>query len=95
MGFVALTIVLSIKAVGIILIISLLTIPQSSANLFVKNFRKLIYYSILIGVMGSLTGLVASYYLDIPSGASIIFVLVVIFVILRFIKYMITRKGSF
>jgi zinc transport system permease protein len=45
--------------------------------------------------MGSLTGLVASYYLDIPSGASIIFVLVVIFVILRFIKYMITRKGSF
>jgi zinc transport system permease protein len=95
MGFVALTIVLSIKAVGIILIISLLTIPQSSANLFVKDFRKLIYYSILIGVMGSLTGLVASYYLDIPSGASIIFVLVVIFVILRFIKYMITRKGSF
>ncbi len=94
MGFVALAIVLSIKAVGIILIISLLTIPQSTANLFVKSFSKIILYSVIIGIVGSLSGLAASYYLDIPSGASIIFFLVVIFAILRFLKYLITKVGK-
>jgi zinc transport system permease protein len=87
-GFVALAIVLSIKTVGIILIISLLTIPQSTANLFVKDFGRIILYSVIIGIAGSLSGLTASYYLNIPSGASIIFFLVVIFAVLRFIKYL-------
>ncbi len=96
MGFVALAIVLSIKAVGIILIISLLTIPQSTANLFVKDFGKIIIYSIIIGVTGSLSGLLASYYMDIPSGASIIFFLVIIFIVLRTVKAVTfkTEKGS-
>ena len=93
-GFVALAIVLSIKTVGIILIISLLTIPQSTANLFVKDFGKIILYSVIIGIIGSLTGLIASYYLDIPSGASIIFFLVVIFAVLRLIKYLIIKAAS-
>ncbi len=85
-SLVALTIVLSIKVVGIILIISLLTIPQATANLFVKDFKKIIFISILIGLVASLAGLSISYYLNIPSGATIIFSLVSIFVIARIIK---------
>jgi len=85
-SLVALTIVLSIKVVGIILIISLLTIPQATANLFVKDFKKIIFISILIGLVASLAGLSISYYLNIPSGATIIFSLVSIFVIARIVK---------
>jgi zinc transport system permease protein len=90
-SFVALTIVLSIKVAGIILVISLLTIPQTSANLFIKDFRKIIIYSVLIGFIGSMGGLITSYYLNIPSGAAIIFLLVLIFIFLRLLKFLLTR----
>jgi zinc transport system permease protein len=82
-GLVALTIVLNIKVVGIILVISLLTIPQSTANLFTKNFKNIIIGSIVIGLIGAFLGLVISYKINIPSGASIIFSLVMIFLIAK------------
>jgi zinc transport system permease protein len=85
-SFVALTIVLSIKVAGIILVISLLTIPQVTANLLFKDFKAIVFGSVILGFIGSAGGLVASYYLNIPSGASIIFMLVVIFTVMRVIK---------
>jgi zinc transport system permease protein len=91
-SFVALTIVLSIKVAGIILVISLLTIPQVSANLFYKDFKKIVIASIMLGFLGSAGGLLLSYYLNIPSGASIIFLLVVIFITMRIIKLIINRR---
>jgi zinc transport system permease protein len=93
MVLVALTIVLSIKVAGIILLISLLTIPQATANLFYKDFKKIILYSILTGFVGSMTGLLSAYYLDIPSGAAIIFVLVIIFLLARIIRSVIAKKN--
>ena len=79
-SLVAITIVLNIKVVGIILLISLLTIPQSIANLFTKKFKNIILVSIVISLIGVFTGLIFSYKINIPSGASIIFSLVVYFV---------------
>ncbi len=83
---VALTIVLNIRVAGIILILSLLTIPQTIASIFSKNFKTIIFLSIFIGIIGSFTGLIISYFIDIPSGASIIFLLVVLFIIAKVIK---------
>lgn len=83
---IALTVVLNIRVVGIILILSLLTIPQATANLFTKDFRKLIFLSALFALLGTLSGLVVSYFLNIPSGATIIFILVFVFGILRVFK---------
>jgi len=82
-SLVALTIVLNIKVVGIILVISLLTIPQSTANLFTKKFKNIIIASIVIGLIGAFLGLVISYKINIPSGASIIFSLVMIFILAK------------
>lgn len=90
-GLVALTIVLNIKVVGIILVISLLTIPQSIANLFTKNFRNIIIVSIIIGLIGAFMGLIISFKINIPSGASIIFSLVVIFLLAK--SYQIIIRG--
>lgn len=78
-SLVGLTIVINIKVVGIILLISLLTIPQSIANLFTKTFKYIIFWSIGIAFIGILTGLIVSYQMDVPSGASIIFALVLFF----------------
>lgn len=86
-SLVAITIVLSIKMAGIILVISLLTIPQATANIVVKDFKRIIFLSILIGLIGSLSGLLLAWYFNIPSGASIIFFLVLLFAIVRIGKF--------
>lgn len=92
-SLVALTIVLNIKVVGIILVISLLTIPQSIANFFTKDFKKIIFYSIIIAFIGSLAGLLFSYQYNIPSGASIIFTLVIMVIIAWFIQKITIERG--
>lgn len=83
---VALTIVLSIRIAGIILVLSVLTIPQNISNLFTNRFSHIMIGSIIIGFIASALGLIISYYLDIPSGATIIFTLVVLYLAARFIK---------
>jgi zinc transport system permease protein len=83
---VALTIVLSIRTAGIILVLSVLTIPQNIANLFTNHFSKIMLGSVVLGFVASILGLLLSYYLDIPSGATIIFTLVVLYLVARLIK---------
>ncbi|MDD3045368.1 MAG: metal ABC transporter permease [Candidatus Delongbacteria bacterium] len=90
-SLVALTIVFNIKVVGIILVMSLLTIPQTAASVITKNFKTMIFLSIIIAVISSFAGLVISYYFNIPSGASIIFSSVIIFVIIK-LFYNLRRK---
>ena len=62
---------------------SLLTIPQAIANLFTKRFDRMMFYSIAFAFLGSVTGLAFSYFYDIPSGAAIIFTLVVLYGIIK------------
>jgi zinc transport system permease protein len=96
-GLVALTAVVYIRVAGIILVLSLLTIPQNAAMLFSNNLKKIMWLSILFGFMGSLAGLIFSYSLNIPSGASIIFSLVILYLItsaIKSIKLKVSRKKS-
>jgi zinc transport system permease protein len=83
LALIALTIVFSIRVVGIILVISLLTIPQTTANLFTRKFRTMIVLSICFGLISSLGGLVLSDRLNIPSGASIIFCAILVFLVMK------------
>ncbi|NDV79141.1 metal ABC transporter permease [Dysgonomonas sp. 511] len=85
MMFIAITIVLSIRLVGIVLLMSILTIPQMTANLFTSNFTKMIVLSIIIGFTGCVAGLFLSAILDVPSGVFIIFTQIVVFLIARLI----------
>jgi zinc transport system permease protein len=94
MILIALVVVMNIRAVGIILILSLLTIPQASANLFTGDFRKMMFLSILFAFAGTFLGLIISCFLNIPSGATIIFTLVAIFAFLKGIKQVTMRWGD-
>jgi len=91
MFFIAVTIVLSIRLVGIMLLMSMLTLPQVTVNLFTSDFKKIIWGSIGIGFLGCLLGLVLSYYLNVPSGAFIILVLVILFFMMKAIKQLFRR----
>lgn len=86
MCLIAITIVLSIRLVGIMLLMSLLTLPQITVNLFTSDFKKIIFGSIAIGFLGCVAGLVLSYFLNVPSGAFIILVLVLFFLVVKAIK---------
>lgn len=71
---VALAIVFSIKTVGIVLLISLLTLPAVIANSLTKSYRRIMILAVAFGMAGNLLGLVVSYYLNVPAGATTIFV---------------------
>lgn len=71
---IAISIVVLIKAVGIILVIAMLTIPASIAKMFVKDLKKLIIFATILGLIHFLIGLAISYYIDISSGATIILI---------------------
>jgi len=69
---IALSIVFAIRAVGIILIISLLTIPANIANIVTHRFRRIIVLSALISFFSIVAGIAISFRLNVPSGATII-----------------------
>ena len=83
MMFIALTIVSCLRMVGIVLVISLLTLPQMTANLFTNSFKRIIWLSILIGYVSCIGGLFFSYKYQIPSGAAIIFVSILIYALAK------------
>jgi zinc transport system permease protein len=83
---VSIAIVLSIKVMGIILVLSLFTLPAAAANLFAKNLNRVMIGAVIISIIGSLSGLMIAYFLDLPSGATIIFTLTAIFISLKIIK---------
>lgn len=83
MFFIALTIVACLRMVGIVLVISLLTLPQMTANLFTHSFKRIIGLSVVIGYLGCLGGLAFSFHFNVPSGASIIFVSILIYVVCK------------
>ncbi len=80
---IALTIVFSIRTVGIVLLISLLTIPAVIVNTLSKSYRTITWWAALVAMLGNLTGLYFSYKLNIPAGAATIFVLTLTLIIVK------------
>lgn len=82
----ALTIVGCLRMVGIVMVISLLSVPQLTAGLFTHTFRGLVLASMVIGLFDCLLGLALSYWLNVPSGSAIIVVSVCVFFCAKAIK---------
>jgi zinc transport system permease protein len=75
----ALAVVISIKVVGIVLVSALLVIPGSTALQLTRRYGWALLFSILTGLLSSVTGLVLSYYADLASGATIVAVAAFLF----------------
>ena len=82
----AVTIVLSIRVMGIILLISLMTLPVVIANSVTKSYGKITILASSIAAIGALAGVVISYYLEVPSGPAIIFVLTLVLIIVKLLS---------
>ena len=80
---VSITIVAGIRMVGIILLLSILTLPSSTANLFTRRFKTIALIAIAINMISISAGLIFAFELNIPSGAAVVFVQVLVFAIAK------------
>ena len=78
---VALTIVVSIQAVGIILVVAMLITPAATAQLVSVRFTRLMVVAALVGIGSSIAGLYLSYWFDVASGATIVLVQTALFIL--------------
>lgn len=92
--FIALTIVILIRAVGIILVLALLTAPSAIAALFSSNLKTIILSSMLISLLSCLIGLWISYSVGISSGASIVLFTAFLYLTAQIVKKVITARSN-
>ena len=90
-ALIALTIVLNIRMAGVVLVLSLLTIPPNIAMIFTKEFPKIVVWAMITGFLGTTAGYVFSFMAGIPVGATIIFTLVIIWMIAKTISYFVEK----
>lgn len=86
----AVTIVLSMQTVGVGLVTAMLVTPAATAYLLTRKLSTMMFVSAIIGALSSIIGLYVSYYLNIASGAAIVLVTTLIFLIIYLFA---PRKG--
>ena len=76
----AVTVVVSMRVVGLLLISALMIIPNATAQLLGHSFRASVRWAVLVGVVSSVGGVVLSFYAETPSGGTIVLLAIAGFV---------------
>ncbi len=82
----ALTVSLAIPIIGILLISALIVIPVVTALQFRKSFLQTILYAEAISLFSVLTGIISSFYLNLPAGGAIVLISLLLFVLSLLLK---------
>jgi zinc transport system permease protein len=70
----ALTVVVSMRVVGVLLVSALMVVPVATAQLFTRSFRSTFLVAVVLAVTAALGGIVVSYEANLPSGGTIVLV---------------------
>lgn len=81
LALIAITIVVSLQAVGIILVVAMLVTPAATAQLVTHSFARLLLVAVGIGLVAPVIGLYVSYWANAASGATIVLVETAVFVV--------------
>ena len=92
LALIAVTIVVSLQAVGIILVVAMLVTPAATAQLLTRSFGRLLAVAVTIGVLAPMVGLYASYWLNAASGATIVLVETAIFLVALLFRLQVGRR---
>jgi manganese/iron transport system permease protein len=92
LGLIALTIVISIQAVGIILVVALLVTPSATAYLLTERFFRMMILGVVLAALAAVIGLYLSYYLNVASGAAIVLVSTCLFFLVLATRRLRTAK---
>ena len=82
----AITLVVSLKIVGVLLVSSLLVVPVAASLQISRSFRETMLFSIVFAIFSVITGLIGSYYFNLAAGGAIVMVSVIVFLIVMIFK---------
>lgn len=85
-GLTGLAIVLNIRMAGVIMIIALLTIPANIVMLFTRRYLRIIVLSTVVSFLGISAGFAISWFTNLPTGATIVAVLVLFWLVARGVR---------
>lgn len=83
---IALTITLSMRIVGILLVSSLMVLPVATSLQLAKSFRSALVYSNIFGLISVISGLIVSFYLDLAPGGSIVVISLIVLIAIILVK---------
>lgn len=89
---VSLCIVLTIRLIGVMLLMSLFTLPQMIAEIYCNRFKTMMVLSVIISIACSLGGLFLSYVINVPASATIVIFLVVVYSLARLYKNVVKKR---
>ncbi|MFG2617922.1 metal ABC transporter permease [Streptomyces sp. NPDC048507] len=75
----AVTVTVAMRIVGLLLVSAMMVIPVAAAQRITRGFTATLTLAMVIGVVVSLAGTTATYYIDAPSGATIVLLAIVVF----------------
>lgn len=82
----AMTIVVSMRVVGILMVSSLIVVPVACSMLVSRSFRNTIFLSVIFAMISVVIGLLTSYYFDLAPGGSIVLTSVLILLVVIAVK---------
>jgi len=88
----SIVVVLGMRLMGSLLISSLIIFPTLSSMQIFKNFKSVVLSSVFIGVISFIIGLIISYNYEVPTGATIVIVNLMVFIIFKIISYLKIRR---
>lgn len=87
----AVTVVVSMRVVGLLLITALMIIPNATAQLVSRSFRTSLLCASLLGVLASVSGVVTSFYAETPSGGTIVLLAIAAFLVASAVRGVVDR----
>jgi len=88
----ALTVTTAMRVVGLLLVSALMIVPVAVAQLGTKSFSRTMAVATAIGIGVALAGLVLSYWYDLPPGASIVVLAIVLYALVAALRPLVTRR---
>ena len=89
----AVCIVLTIRLVGVMLLMSMLSLPMMTAEVFMKRFKGMMLLSIAVSLVCSLAGLFIGTLVDVPSSAIIVMIMAAVFIVARLSRSLLGSKS--
>lgn len=88
----AVTVVVGMRVVGLLLVSAIMIVPVAAAQQVSRSFRATAALAIVIGVFSSVSGLVGSFYVEVPPGPSIVMIALAAFVVLALVAVPMRRR---
>jgi zinc transport system permease protein len=90
----ALTVVIGMRVVGLLLVSAIMIIPVAAAQQVTNSFKSTMILSSILGLTASLTGLLISFFVDIPPGPTIVMIALALFALMALAATPFKRKAK-